>query len=250
MGNARWRGARLKDILNRAGVRAGARQVVFAGLDHPVLDATPTFEKALDLDHALDGEVMVAYAMNGEDLPMLNGFPLRLVVPGYYGTYWVKHLNRITLIDTPFDGYWMSQAYRIPTTPDATIPPGTAPKSTVPIGRLNVRSFITSVADNATLRVGREIAVRGIAFDGGSGIFQVLFSNDGGRRWREAELGRGFGRFSFREWTIPYIPRQTGPVELMAKATNRRGETQPMQAGWNPAGYMRNVVETVHASIA
>ena len=99
MGNARWKGVPLKALLGKAGVQAGAVQVSFQGLDRPVLPETPTFIKALDLDHALDGEVMIAYAMNGEDLPWLNGFPIRLVVPGCYGTYWVKHLNEITVLD-------------------------------------------------------------------------------------------------------------------------------------------------------
>jgi sulfite dehydrogenase (cytochrome) subunit A len=94
MGNARWKGVPLKALLAKAGVQAGAVQVSFQGLDRPVLPETPIFIKALDLDHALDGEVMIAYAMNGEDLPWLNGFPIRLIVPGCYGAYWVKHLER------------------------------------------------------------------------------------------------------------------------------------------------------------
>src|SRR5713226_5389033 len=105
MGNARWRGVPLKAVLDRAGVQPGARQVTFNGMDGPVTDKTPDFVKALDIDHARDGEVMLAYSMNGADLPVLNGFPLRLVVPGYYGTYWVKHLNEITVIDNVFDGF-------------------------------------------------------------------------------------------------------------------------------------------------
>ena len=103
MGNARWHGVPLKTVLDMAGVQQGAKQVTFNGMDGPVLDKTPDFVKALDIDHARDGEVMLAYGMNGDDLPVLNGFPLRLVVPGYYGTYWVKHLNEITVGGTCFD---------------------------------------------------------------------------------------------------------------------------------------------------
>ena len=114
MGNARWKGVPLKAVLDRAGVQAGAVQVSFNGLDRPVLPETPDFVKALDIDHARDGEVMIAYAMNGEDLPWLNGFPIRLVVPGFYGTYWVKQLNEITVLDKTFEGFWMKPAYRIP----------------------------------------------------------------------------------------------------------------------------------------
>jgi DMSO/TMAO reductase YedYZ molybdopterin-dependent catalytic subunit len=107
MGNARWTGVPLKAVLERAGVNATARQVVCNGLDQPVVPTTPDFVKALELDHAMDGEVLLAYAMNGEDLPMLNGYPLRLVVPGYYGTYWVKHLNDLEVVDSVFSGFWM-----------------------------------------------------------------------------------------------------------------------------------------------
>src|SRR6187399_2208273 len=153
MGNARWRGVPLKSLLDRAGVRQGARQVTFNGMDGPVSDQTPDFVKALDIDHARDGEVMLAYGMNGEDLPVLNGFPLRLIVPGYYGTYWVKHLNEITVIDSVYDNFWMKTAYRIPDNTCACVEPGTAPKATVPINRLDVRSFITNVTDGAKLKV-------------------------------------------------------------------------------------------------
>ena len=180
MGNARWRGVPLKTVLDMAGVQASARQVTFNGMDEPVMDTTPDFVKALDIDHARDGEVMLAYGMNGEDLPVLNGFPLRLVVPGYYGTYWVKHLNEITVIDDTFDGFWMKTAYRIPDTPCGCVEPGTAPKATIPINRFTVRSFITNVPNDARLKARKTTTLRGIAFDGGKGIKDVVFSADDG----------------------------------------------------------------------
>lgn len=245
MGNARWKGVRLKDVLNKSGVGKGARQVSFDGLDKPLLPKTPDFVKALDLDQALDGEVMLAYEMNGEDLPWLNGYPLRLVVPGHYGTYWIKHVHEINVLDKDFEGFWVNPAYRIPDNDCACVEPGTTPKRTVPIGRFNVRSFITSLAEGATVRSGQPQTVRGIAFDGGYGIQQVLFSEDGGRTWRGAELGKDLGNYSFREWTIPFVPVRAGAYELKVKATNRLGQSQPMEPLWNPAGYMRNVVETV-----
>src|SRR5467141_1237017 len=124
MGNARWTGVRLKDLLDYAGVRAGAVQVRFKGLDETVLPDAPHFMKSLDIDHARDGEVMLAYAMNGEPLPVLNGFPLRLVVPGWYSTYWVKMLNDIEVLDQPDTNYWTQTAYRIPDTPNGDIEPG------------------------------------------------------------------------------------------------------------------------------
>lgn len=250
MGNAKWRGVPLKAVLEKAGVKAGAKQVVFDGLDKPVLEKTPDFIKALELDHAADGEVMLAYEMNGEPLPMLNGFPLRLVVPGCYGTYWVKHLSDITVIADTLENFWMATAYRIPCTPGAAIPPGTVPAKTEPIQRFNVRSFITSVADGAQLKAGQPTTLRGIAFDGGAGIREVLVSTDGGRSWQSAALGEDLGRYSFREWKLDFTASKTGPVEIKCRAFNRVGESQPMEPLWNPSGYMRNVVETVKVNVA
>jgi len=245
MGNARWKGIRLKDALHKARVAENARQVTFNGLDKPLLQQTPDFIKALDIDHALDDDVLLAYEMNGEELPWLNGFPLRLVVPGYYGTYWVKHVHEINVIDRIDDSYWMSSAYRIPDNPCACVEPGATPKKTVPIARLNVRSFFTSLPDGAQLKAGSPTSLRGIAFDGGYGIREVLFSDDDGRSWQEAQLGPDFGRYSFREWTISFTPARAGEYRLKSKATNRIGQSQPLDPLWNPAGYMRNVVETI-----
>ena len=245
MGCARWKGVRLKDVLNKAGVAADAKQVAFNGLDKPILEKTPDFQKALDLDHALDGEVMLAYQMNGQDLPMLNGFPLRLVVPGYYGTYWMKHVNEITVLAGELDSFWMRTAYRIPDNACACVEPGTTPTRTRPIGRLDVRSFITSLADGANVPVGQPLTVRGIAFDGGYGIASVRVSTDGGQTWREADLGQDYGKYAFREWTLSLTPKRAGACELLCCATNRIGQSQPAKPLWNPGGYMRNVIESV-----
>ncbi len=245
MGNARWTGIPLKAVLEKAGVSKDAKQVAFDGLDRAPLAGTPDYVKALDVDHALDGEVMLAWAMNGEDLPMLNGYPLRLVVPGHYGTYWMKHVHDIEVLDSVFSGFWMTPAYRVPVTPGRAVEPGTAPKKTEPITRFTIRSFITSVTENTTVPTGRETVVRGIAFDSGQGIREVAFSGDGGRTWRVAELGRDLGRYSFREWRIGFTPPQRGAHTLMARALSRIGESQPLEPLWNPAGYLRNVVEAV-----
>jgi sulfite dehydrogenase (cytochrome) subunit A len=248
MGCARWHGVPLKTVLDMAGVQAGAKQVTFNGMDGPVMETTPDFVKALDIDHARDGEVMLAWGMNGEDLPFLNGFPLRLVVPGYYGTYWVKHLNEITVIDNVFDGFWMKSAYRIPDTPNNAVEPGTAPKATIPINRFTVRSFMTSIADGARLKAGLT-TLRGIAFDGGKGIKEVVVSTDGGKIWTPAKLGKDLGKYAFREWKLK-VTLPPGPSELKVRATNNAGDTQPMDPLWNPAGYLRNVVETVRVTAA
>jgi sulfite dehydrogenase len=248
MGNARWKGVSLKAVLDKAGVQPGARQVVFDGLDKPVIAATPDFAKALDIDHARDGEVMLAWAMNGADLPWLNGYPLRVVVPGYYGTYWVKHVNKITVIDTVFDSFWMKTAYRIPDNDCACVPAGGKPDKTVPIARFNVRSFITNLADGAKIKAGAA-QVRGIAFDGGHGIKSVELSSDGGKTWSATRLGNDLGKYSFRTWQAQ-VKLAPGAHVLLARATTRRGEVQPMESRWNPAGYMRNVVEAVHVEVA
>src|SRR5690242_2368911 len=248
MGCARWRGVPLKTVLDMAGVQAGSKQVTFNGMDGPVADKTPDFIKALDIDHARDGEVMLAYGMNGDDLPFLNGFPLRLVVPGFYGTYWVKHLNEITVIEGVFDGFWMKSAYRIPDTPCNCVEPGAAPKATIPINRFTVRSFITSVTDGARLKAGRT-RLRGIAFDGGKGIKEVAVSTDGGKTWTPAKLGKDLGKYSFREWTLP-VKLAAGAHELKVRATNNGGDVQPADARWNPAGYLRNVIETTRVTVA
>jgi sulfite dehydrogenase len=246
MGNARWVGVALKDVLARAELKNSARQVTFNGLD-TALFGGGDFVKSLDVNHALDGEVMLAFSMNGTDIPMLNGYPVKLVVPGYYGTYWVKHLSEIEVIDQVYEGFWMKPAYRIPDNDCACIEPGTTPAATRPIGRFDVRSFITSVQDGARLRAGQQTVVRGIAFDGGQGIREVAYSTDGGQSWRGAKLGEDLGRYSFREFTFAFTPDR-GNYDLRVRAWNRSGQSQPMDPLWQPAGYMRNVVERVVVS--
>ncbi|HUR89074.1 MAG TPA: molybdopterin-dependent oxidoreductase [Ramlibacter sp.] len=248
MGNAKWMGVPLKDVLARAELKNTARQVTFNGLDDGVFGGGD-FVKALDVRHAMDGEVMIAYQMNGADLPFLNGYPVRLVVPGYYGTYWMKHLSDIEVIETVYDGFWMNPAYRIPDNDCACIEPGTAPASTRPIGRFTVRSFITSHSDGARVPAGVLLPVRGIAFDGGQGVREVAYSVDGGQSWRGATLGADLGRYSFREFTFGFVPGP-GVHDVRVRAWNRSGHSQPMEALWQPAGYMRNVVESVKINAA
>jgi DMSO/TMAO reductase YedYZ molybdopterin-dependent catalytic subunit len=245
MGNALWRGVRLKDVLDRAGINAGALEVRFNGLDTPILEQTPNFMKSLTVDHARDGEVMIAYAMNGEPLPLLNGFPLRLVVPGWYATYWVKMLHDIEVLDKPDDNYWTAKAYLIPDTPHADIVPGQPGVRMIPINRMGPRSFFTNIGNDAILRIGQATTVRGIAFGGDAGVAKVFFSFDEGSEWREARLGPDHGKYSFRRWEIPLRLSSRGPYRLMIKALNTAGISQPDRANWNPAGFMRNVIESI-----
>lgn len=253
MGNARWTGIPLRKVLEKAGVGAGAKQVTFDGLDTPVLPSTPDFRKALDIEHAMSGEPMLAWAMNGKDLPLLNGYPLKLIVPGYFGTYWVKHLSEIEVIDHPFEGHdaaFMTTAYRVPDNDCQCVAPGTVAAKTRPISTLPVRSFITSVQNGSVLPAGRAVVLKGIAFDGGAGIKSVEVSIDGGQQWQAATLGKDLGRFSFREWRTSARFSQKGAAVLMVRATNTKGEAQPATAGWNPAGYRRHVIESTAVTIA
>lgn len=250
MGNARWIGVPLKAVLKKAGVKNDARQVTFRGLDKPVLPSTPEFIKALDISHAMDGEPMIAWSMNGTDLPFLNGYPIRLVVPGYFGTYWVKHLSEIEVLDHVYDGFFMAKGYRVPDNDCFCIAPGTTPTQTRPISKLPVRSFITSVKQGDVLPLNKSVVLKGIAFDGGAGVNKVEISIDGGKVWREATLGQDLGRFSFREWTLAITFTSRGATQLMVRASNSAGETQPLQADWNPAGYRRHVIETSHVTVA
>ena len=198
MGNAKWMGVRLKDVLDRAGVKAGATAVLFAGLDDPVVPEAPKFMKSLALDHASNGEVMIAYAMNGEQLPLLNGFPLRLVVPGWYSTYWVKMLARIEVLAVPDENFWTKSAYLIPDTPGGDMKPGQTGLTMVPINRMVPRSFVTNLKEGAALKAGAKTLVRGIAFGGDTGVKSVELSVDGGKSWLPAGLGRDEGKYSFR----------------------------------------------------
>jgi len=242
MGNARWTGVRLKDVLDRAGVRAGTVQVRFNGLDQAMVVDGPDFIKSLSVDHARDGEVMIAYAMNGQPLPLLNGFPLRLVVPGWYATYWVKMLNDIEVIGEPDTNFWMASAYLIPDTPGANMTPGQAGVKLVPINRMVPRSFITNVKAGAIVPAGKPLELRGIAFGGDTGVKRVEVSSDGGKSWGDAKLGKDEGKYGFRAWTARFTPA-AGSATLLVRCTNTNGLAQPDQANWNPSGFMRNVVE-------
>jgi DMSO/TMAO reductase YedYZ molybdopterin-dependent catalytic subunit len=249
MGNALWTGVRLRDVLDRAGVKATAKQVQFDGLDRGIFPATPDFRKSLDVDVARRDDVIVAYAMNGAPLPVLNGYPVRLIVPGWYSTYWVKMLSSITVLDHADDNFWMKTAYRIPDTPDNSVAPGSTGFPTIPIHRMRVRSFVTSLADGAKVAAG-PVELRGIAFDGGSGIKRVELSADGGTTWRDAALEQDFGKYSFRRWHGSFDARPGTAYTLAVRATAGDGATQNATPGWNPSGYLRNAIETYKVTVA
>ena len=249
MGNARWTGVPLRHLLDRAGVRPGAVDVRFGGLDKPLVPGAPDFLKSLALDHARDAEVMVAFAMNGEQLPLLNGFPLRLIVPGWFSTYWVKALDGIEVLPHADDNFWMAKAYRVPTAPDATVQPGAKDFATVPINRMPPRSWVTSLPPGQVIAWEPTIPIAGLALGGAHGVAKVDVSSDG-RRWYKADLGPDVGRYSFRRWEgrVPLAGR--GPVRLMSRCWNAAGEVQPLTANWNPSGYARSQVEVTHVVAA
>lgn len=243
MANVTWAGARLKDILNKAGIKAGSVDISFNGLDKPPLPTVPDFVKSLSVDKAIEDDIIVAYEMNGQELPMLNGFPARLVVPGWYGTYWVKCLSDITVLSTPFDGFWVKSAYRVPDNDCGCIPPGTAAKKTVPVTRMNTRTLIVNPMDGTTLKAKTGTEIMGLAFSSNHSIADVIISVDEGVTWKKARLGKDMGKYSWMQFFFQWQPEKPGRYTIMAKATNSVGESQPFDAVWNQPGYFWNKVE-------
>jgi DMSO/TMAO reductase YedYZ molybdopterin-dependent catalytic subunit len=248
VGNAKWTGVRLRDLLNRANVKQGAVDVSFAGLDRAPLPDTPQFVKSLDINHAMHEDTIVAYAMNDADLPMLNGFPLRLIVPGWFATYWVKMLNQITVLPQKFSGFWMDKAYRIPNNREGIESPTDLAKETIPINRHTVRSLFVTPTPGQKILANRGFEITGVALDDGAGITKVEICSDG-QTWVSANLDKELGKYSWRRFRLPWIPVATGNYTLMCRATNANGETQVTQQ-WNRSGYQRNVIEKVDVTVA
>ncbi len=250
MSNALWTGIPLKAVLDRAGVKAGALQVRFGGMDKVILPESPAFLKSIDIDHARDGEVMLAFGMNGEQLPLLNGFPLKLVVPGWCAVYWIKMLSDIEVLDQPDTNYWTARGYRLPNTPFGNVKPGDSNFKLIPVTRNVPRSFITNIRSGDTIKTGAPTEARGIAFGGDCGVAKVDLSLDGGKNWLPTQLGKDEGKYSFRQWQTRFALPARGDYDLMIRCTNTKGEAQPAFPIWNPAGYMSNTIETTHVSAA
>ena len=249
MGNAVWRGVRLKDVLQKAGVKSDALEVVLDGADHPALDKTPDFVKSIPVEVALDDNTLIAFEMNGLALPHWNGFPARLVVPGWTGTYWVKGLTSVKVVAKPEKNFWMSAAYRLPRgrfkTPSFK---SQVTEANEPITTMVVNSLITSLKSGQQVPRGKPLEVRGIAWDGGAGIAKVEVSADGAN-WNPARLGKDLGRFSFREFALSIPAREAGAVVVMARATSVSGEAQTHELIHNPAGYHHNVIQRLYVEI-
>ena len=244
MGNAKWTGVKVKDILEMAGVKPGAIDVTFNGMEVAPMASIPDFVKSLHLNHATDGEVMIAYEMNGEQLPLLNGYPLKLVVPGWYATYWVGMLSEINVLTDTFSGYWMKKAYLVPKgVINGNEKPDSLAKDLVPISQLDVRSVFVSPEPGAVVNTGSNCEIQGLAFDCGSGIKKVEISIDSGK-WVTARLDPEIGKYSWRRWRYTWKPAAPGTYHFKVKATDTRGQTQP-EHQWNRSGYMRNEIESL-----
>jgi DMSO/TMAO reductase YedYZ molybdopterin-dependent catalytic subunit len=252
MGNARWKGARLRDILKRAGLRKEAIEIAFNGEDGGQVEATPRFVKSIPVWKALDENTLVAYEMNGAPLPHWNGFPARIVVPGWTATYWMKQVVSIRALPQPLVSFWINTAYRIPKGKFPVVDRFVSQESetTTPITEMVVNSLITNVTDGQRFPVDRPISVSGIAWDGGYGIRRVDVSVDEGRTWGTADLGTDLGRYSFRPWQFAFTPRTKGRISVMARASNAQGATQTFELIFNAPGYHNNVVQKIALEIA
>jgi DMSO/TMAO reductase YedYZ molybdopterin-dependent catalytic subunit len=251
MGCARWKGARLKDLLDKVGLKKEAIEIAFDGADSGVTDKTPDFIKSIPTWKAIEDTTLVAYEMNGVPLPHLHGFPARLIVPGWTGTYWMKHLTSIKPVTKPESGFWMTPAYRIPLGKFPLVARFTSQETAVntPITEIVVNSLITNPADGANVKMG-PVAIGGIAWDGGYGISTVEVSSDGGKTWVTATLGEDLGRFAFRTFSYDFAPKVPGKQTVMARASNKIGQSQTTELIHNPAGYHHNVVHSVTFNVA
>jgi DMSO/TMAO reductase YedYZ molybdopterin-dependent catalytic subunit len=240
MGNARWTGVRLKDVLAKAGVAAGATRVRFAGLDVPMMEGAPQFIKSIPIDIAMRDDVLVAWGMNGGPLPLLHGYPLRIVVPGWFSTYWVKMLATIEVLTGEDDSYYVADSYRVPARP---ITPSDKDFATVSITTMPPRALITSHAAGDVIKLGQPLTLRGIAMGGDAALARVDLVGNG---WQiPCELGPDEGTYGFRRWQVE-LPQIVQSLENVGvRATNINGVAQPERLLWNPSGYGRNVIERI-----
>ncbi|HLL27025.1 MAG TPA: molybdopterin-dependent oxidoreductase [Xanthobacteraceae bacterium] len=251
MGCARWRGARLKDVIAKVGLKKEAVEIVLDGADGAIVPKTPDFVKSIPVAKAIDENALVAYEMNGAPLPHFNGFPARIIIPGWTATYWVKHVTSINAVTTPFGGFWMKSAYRIPLDKFPTEVFATQSSDVnTPITEMVVNSLITSHTDGAPVKAGTAVTLSGLAWDAGYGIAKVEASSDGGASWREANLGRDLGRFAFRAFDFTTPTLAAGAHKVSVRATNKKGQTQVTELVFNPAGYHHNVVQTLTLNAA
>ena len=244
VGNERWAGVRLRDVLRKAGVKDSAKAILCDGADVPI-GKMPDFQRTIPVDKALHSDTLLAYEMNGQPLPVEHGFPLRLIAPGWVGDSWVKWLQHIEVLDHEFDGFWMKSANRPPA---HTVAPGTAldPSERVPVTDLNVKSVIASPRGWATPCAVR---IQGTAWSNISPVSKVELSTDGGQSGKPAKLVGKPTQYGWRLWQFDWKPRE-GKYTLLSRATNMAGQTQPLAEEWNPNGYLWNVAQPVVVTVS
>ncbi len=250
MGCARWSGPTLSDILKRAGVKSNAQEVWFTGADIPPMPGIPPFQKSLPLAKAMEPSTLVATSINNAPLPLLNGNPARLVVPGWVGTYWIKHLSRIEISSKPLDNFWMKAAYRVPAGMFPVQTPFTSQvtETTAPITDIVVNSLIADPLEGAEVdHTG--FTITGVAWDRGSGINRVEVSFDGGATWQEALLESVQGSYAYRRFTLQAPWMKPGRYRLVCRATANSGEKQAQTVKVNPGGYHNNVPRPIEITV-
>jgi sulfite oxidase len=246
VGTARFSGPRLRDILQRTGVKPTGKHVMFRGLDE-VPGKVPPFIRSIPIEKALDGDTIITTHMNGSPLTKHHGFPARLLVPGWIGSASCKWLTELKVLETPFEGNFMNPGYRMPNHP---LSPGEAmkPEDTHPVTGLSVKSVIAGPADGASINSGY-VSVHGVAWAGEADITKVDVSTDGGGSWNPAKLGHEQARYAWRMWTYDWKTARQGEYSIMSRATDSQGRTQPASATWNPGGYLNNVIDQVKVHV-
>ena len=231
VGNAIWGGVWLKDLLEKAGLKDNARHVSFEGSDKPLGSAGIKFIRSIPLKKAISSTIL-AYEMNGEPLPLKHGYPLRALALGWTGANCVKWLHKITVLDQPYEGFFMDKVYRV-------FQKGEDPKSGEVVKDIVVKSIIVEPLNGETLPAG-VVAIRGSAYAGEAGIKKVEISVDDGRRWKAAELIGLQQPFAWRHWEYLWNVKKKGEYTIMARATDTKGRRQPENAPWNVLGYGNN----------
>ena len=250
MGCSTYKGVKLKDVLSRAGLNGDAAWITLNGDDKPVMEKMPHFKRELKISEISD-ETIIAYEQNEEELPFLNGYPLRLIIPGFYADSWVKMLSAITVTKEYQEYYYMDTAYRVPDNSNESETPQAHAKSTKPLEFMNVKSYIGYPTPQTKLHAKANLTIKGVAFDEGSGIKEVLISLDKGKTWTKATLGEEFSKYAFRSFTYKMKPMHKGKLTIMAKAINNKGEEQPFadEIAWNHGGYKYNGIDSVTVGV-
>jgi len=247
VGNARWTGIRLADVLSRAGLQANARHVHLQGADRPLVDKIPLFVRSIPMEKALHPDTILAYRMNGEPLSLLRGAPLRLITPGWMADACLKWLTDVTVGDEEAKGYYMETAYRYPGRP---VQPGEVlkPGEMKPVEAMVVKSLIVSPAQGAVLPPGR-MPVQGVAWTGEGKIARVEVSTDDGRTWQLARLTGEDTPYAWRQWEYAWHASEAGPRAILSRATDDRGSVQPLTSPWNPGGFLWSGVDRVRVHV-